>query len=462
MLDIIKDRKLSLFSLVMINVMAVDSIRTLPISAQYGYSLLFYYLLAAIIFFIPTALAAAELASAWPQTGGVYIWIREAFGERLAFISIWLQWFYNVCWYPTIMALVSSTLAFLFQPGLAENPVYMVSTMVALYALLTFVNCLGLHFSSRFTNLAAILGTLMPMVLIMVLGAVWAYQGRPIAIEMAWKSFWPDMSSVKNLVLFTAVLYGLVGIEMTAVHAGEVNEPHKNYPRALLISAVIILITLSFGSLAIALVVPKSELSLITGLLQAFNLFFSAFHLEWMKPVISICIILGALGSVIAWIIGPAKGLMVACDDGCLPLWLGEKNTHGVPYRLLIMQLIIFVILTSVFVLLPSINSAFWLLTDITAQLALIGYVFIFASLIKLRYEAADVREVFRIPGGLKGVWCVGLIGIISSLFAVLLGFIPPTEVTVTNLWLYESMVCLGLFCGLGIPFIIYQWNQSR
>jgi len=78
-------RVLSVFSLVMINVIAVDSLRSLPISAAYGFSIVFYYLLAAILFFVPVALIAAELATAWPETGGLYVWVREAFGRRWGF-----------------------------------------------------------------------------------------------------------------------------------------------------------------------------------------------------------------------------------------------------------------------------------------------------------------------------------------------------------------------------------------
>ena len=187
MLEVAKGQKLSLFAIVMINVMAVDSIRTLPISAQYGYSLVFYYILASLVFFIPSALAAAELASAWPQTGGAYVWVREALGERAAFVSIWLQWFYNVCWYPTIMALVSATIAFIVEPSLADSKIYMTLSMIGLYALMTFVNCMGMHFSSRITNVSAILGTLLPMFFITILGGIWLFQGRPLAIELSWQ-----------------------------------------------------------------------------------------------------------------------------------------------------------------------------------------------------------------------------------------------------------------------------------
>src|SRR3990167_6871553 len=91
-------KTLGLFQLVMINVIAVDSIRTLTFSAVYGFSLVFFYLLAALFFFLPTAFVSAELGTGWPNRGGIYIWVREAFGKRLSLIVIWLNWIYNIIW----------------------------------------------------------------------------------------------------------------------------------------------------------------------------------------------------------------------------------------------------------------------------------------------------------------------------------------------------------------------------
>lgn len=99
-----KPKALSVFSLVMINVIAVNSLRGIPMGAHYGIALIFIYVLIGFAFFIPSALVSAELATAWPQTGGIYVWIREAFGVPVGFIVSWVQWAYNVCWYPTILS----------------------------------------------------------------------------------------------------------------------------------------------------------------------------------------------------------------------------------------------------------------------------------------------------------------------------------------------------------------------
>src|SRR3990167_3460592 len=124
-------RSLGGFAITMINVIAVDSLRTLPFSAAYGFSLVFYYVAAAFLFFLPVAFVSAELATTWPNKGGIYVWVREAFGERWGFVIIWLQWVYNIVWYPTILAFIAGTLAYLVQPSLAENKFFMLGTILA-------------------------------------------------------------------------------------------------------------------------------------------------------------------------------------------------------------------------------------------------------------------------------------------------------------------------------------------
>src|SRR5688572_19308919 len=134
-------KTLSVFALIMINVIAVDNLRSLAISAEYGLALIFFYLLAAILFFIPTILVTAELATGWPNTGGVYVWVREAFGPQWGFLTIWLQWIYNVVWYPTIFAFIAGMLAYVFDPQLATNKIYMLSVILIAFWSMTLLNC---------------------------------------------------------------------------------------------------------------------------------------------------------------------------------------------------------------------------------------------------------------------------------------------------------------------------------
>lgn len=451
-------KTLSVFALVMINVVAIDSLRTLPISAVYGTALVALYLIAAAIFFIPTALVSAELATGWPATGGLYVWVREAFGKRWAFVTIWLQWIYNVVWYPTIMAFIAGTLAYLIDPHLAHNKTYMLSTVLILYWLATALNCFGMKISALLSTLGTLLGTLLPMILIALLGAYWLYSGKISHVPLTVHALTPPLGNLNQWSVFIGLLFGLVGIEMSASHAEDVKNPQRDYPRAVLYSTLLILSTLIFASLAIAVVVPLNSLNLVTGLIEAFQIFLVTYHLNMFLPIMVILIILGGFGSVSAWIIGPTKGLMIASRDGSLPRVLMKTNRHGAPYLILIIQALLVTLLSCTFLLMPTVNSSYWLLTDMTAQLALIVYCFMFSAAIYLRYRHPTVPRHYKIPGGNCLMWVVAGLGFLTCISAIGLGFMPPSQFNVGSLFRYESLLIGGIVVFCTLPLLIFRF----
>lgn len=450
-------KALGVFQLVMINVIAVDSIRTIPFSAEYGFSLIFFYLLASILFFIPSALISAELGSGWPTTGGIYVWVREAFGKNASLIVIWLNWIYNVVWYPTIMALIAGTAAYFFNPSIAQNKIYMVTMILILFWGATYVNCLGMKASSTLSTISAIIGTIFPMVLIGILGIVWIVLKKPLEIDISWQSLLPERKNTGNLAYLSNVLFGLIGLEMAATHAADMRNPKKDYPKAIAISVVIILLTIIFASIAVALIVPKSDLNLVTGTLQAFSLFVHKLQIPWLLPVIAFFIILGGLGGVSAWIIGPPKGLMVAAKDKSLPEFLSKTNKHGVPVRILILQGVIVSFLCFAFVIMPSVNSSFWLLSAITAQLAMVVYLFLFLSGIKLHFSQPQIPREFRIPLGRTGIIITTFFGSLACVATIIFGFIPPTHLGILNILDYELTLIGGTIVLCMVPFLIHK-----
>lgn len=462
-----KQKVLSVFSLMMINVIAVDSIRTLPISAEYGFSLVFFYLIAAVLFFIPIALVTAELATTWPKTGGLYIWVKEAFGLRWGFLAIWLQWIYNVVWYPTILAFMAAAFAKLVYPAWIDSPTYMLITILILFWSATLLNSFGMRTSSVMSTIGAIAGTMIPMIFIVVLGIAWFTSGKPEQITFSAHSFFPDTHHLKNLAFVSALLFGLIGLEMSAVHAEEVKNPQRDYPRALLFSAIIIITSLILGSLAIAMVVPHKQLSLISGVVDAFAIFFNAYNMPWMIPVIVILIIVGGISGVSTWAIGPTKGLLAAARHGCIPPWFQKINKHGAPINILITQALIFTVLSFTFVLFPTVNSSYWLLSVFTAQLALVVYILMFTAAIYLRYSQRQKQRAYKIPGGNIGMWLVAGVGTLTCIAGIIVGFLPPDDIDVGNVFVYEASLLIGIIVLCAPPFIFYSlrkpaWNGDQ
>lgn len=310
---------LTIFSLTMITVGSVDSIRNLPATALFGSQLIFYFILGALFFLIPTALVSAELASGWPKQGGIYIWVKEAFGKKAGFLAIWLQWIENVIWYPTILSFVAGTIGYLINPSLTSNSYFLWAIIVTSFWGATLLNLRGMKSSAAFSNFCSMAGLLLPMSLIIGLGLVWVVQGNPLQIGFDLPSIVPHLSDKSVWVSLTAIMMSFCGVEIATVHANDVHNPQHAFPRSLVYSVAIILVTLILGSLAIAVVLPGKDINLVAGIMQAFEAFFGNYHMHWMMPVVAVMLVLGGLGGVSNWIIAPTKGLLVAAEDGNLP-----------------------------------------------------------------------------------------------------------------------------------------------
>ncbi len=454
-----KNRVLSVFSLVMINVIAIDSLRNLPSNAETGLSIAFFYVLFGLVFLLPCALITAELATHRPKTGGAYVWVREAFGVKWGFMAIWLQWIYNVVWYPTILSFIAVNIAYLFNPALGNNKIYMMTMILGMFSIATVVNIFGMKISGLVSSLSAILGTIVPMLFIIVLGSIWVVSHRPLAIQPTLHNFFPDTSNFHNLIhklaFLVVVVFSLMGLEMSAVHAEEVKNPERNYPRALYISSAIIMLTLILASAAIAIVVPKTHLDLIGGLDQAFSAL-TAYHLKWLLPVMIVLIVLGSFGMMAAWVIGPTKGLVVAAHDEHAPKWLQQRSPEGAPVRILFLQWLIVLGICILMLFIPYISTYYWILSDLTAQLALLFYIILFAAAISLRYKTPKKKNAYRIPFGNVGIWVVGLTGILACTITLLLGFLPTDDAKNMSIWTYEALLVGGiLLFGLVAPLLM-------
>jgi amino acid transporter len=360
-------------------------------------------------------------------------------------------------WYPTILAFLAGTFAALIDPSLATNTTYTLSVILILFWASTFLSCMGLQISSRFSVVGAVVGTMIPMLVIVSLGILWVEHGHLSQIHFDRADLFPHLNNVNNLGYLVAVLFGLMGMEMSAVHAGDVKNPQKDYPKALLYSSLIILVTLIGGSLAIAVVIPPSQISLVSSLVDAYAIFFKTYHLVWAVPAMVAMIFISGLANMSAWVIGPTRGLWVAAEEGNVPKYFAKLNKHGMPARILILQAVIVTLLCAVFLLMPSVNSSYWILTALTSQLALLFYIFMFAAVVRLRYRSPEVQRSYKIPGGNWGVWIVAGVGILTSISVILLGFLPPSNLHIASVRTYELILVGGILLFALPPLLIHR-----
>lgn len=453
---------IGLIPLVLLITGAIDSIRNLPGTALFGSSLIFFFIVSALIFLIPVAFISAELSSTWSEEeGGIYSWVKHAFGEKWAFLTIWLQWINTMVWYPSIISFIAGTAAYFVNSDLAVNKGYIVSVIIIVFWSMTLVSLRGVCASAKFASVCAIVGMIIPMVVIIILGIIWICQGNPIQVHFTLNTLVPHFHHNESWISLTAIMTAFLGMELASVHVTQVKDPKKNFPKGIFYSVILILLTMIFGALAIAFVLPRDEISLVSGTMQAFSRFFGVYHLDWMIPVITVMLLIGSLGGMINWIISPVKGMLMAAESGYMPPWLTKRNKKGVAGNLLIIQAILVTFLCSAFLLIPSVNGIYWLLTALSTQLYMLMYVMMFISAIKIKKLYKDKHRPFSVPGGKKGYYVVCFLGLIGCAITLIVGFIPPEMLNIGSVLRYETTFCIG-FVGLLLPSLFFYYYKKR
>ena len=308
----------------------------------------------------------------------------------------------------------------------------------------------------RLNNPAVIIGTLIPAAILIGLGIYWLAAGKHLAIPFHTSKLAPNLSHVNNMVFFVGVILGYAGIEMAGFHAKETRNPKRDYPRAIILAALLIVGISILATLAIAFVVPQAKLSLVAGILEAFQYFFGALGLgTWATQVMAALVGLGTLALISTWLLGPSKGLYAAERTGDLPPELHYVNKRHVPVALLVCQGILGTMFALLFLFVPSINTSYWMLTALTTQILVLMYIMIFASAIKLRYTQPNTPRAYKIPGGNYGMWIVAGMGIAGSLFSLIMGFIPPSGVKHWPTPIYVAAMFAAIVICSAPPFII-------
>jgi amino acid transporter len=453
--SIAKKATLGVFALAMIEVTAVLSIRNFPSMAEEGWSMIAWYLLGLITFFLPLSLVAGELATAWPQGGGVYAWVRQAFGERSGFISIWCEWSENVVWFPTVLSFIAATFAYVISPALGNNSLYLVGVMLGVFWVVTLGNFFGERFSSPISTWGGIFGAILPTIVIILLLFVSIFRGDSPAVPFSASALVPTLDMATLPFVATVVLI-FAGMEMAGFHALDTRDPAKDFPRAIGLSMIGIFAMTVLGTLAIMWVVPAKELGLASGVMQALETMLDKIGIGWLTAPMALLIAVGGVAQFSTWLIGPAKGLGVAAAQGDMPKVWRSHNKHGSPVAVLLIQGVIGSAFSLAF-LLPSVNSAYWILSAITTEVIIIMYLFMFVAVIKLRYSQPDAPRPYKVPGGKAGVWIVAGIALAALVFSFVVGLFPPNVIKGIGPIAYVVILLVATFAlSIGGPLIFW------
>jgi glutamate:GABA antiporter len=438
-------------ALALLTVGSVGNLGSTPPLAVLGLASVFFYVLPALVFLVPVSLVAAELASGWP--GGVYNWVSQGISAPMGLLAIWCQFAQTIFFYPALLAYVASTLAYVFDPGLAANGVYNAVVIIVLFWGGVLLCSLGPALVARLGSGGTGVGTLIPAAILVALGFAYLVQGHHSAAPMTARHILPAWSGLASIVLLVNSFFTYAGVEVNAVHVNELRNPAREYPKSIFVAMALVLVVFIGPTLAISWVIPAGQISFTAGVMQAFNSLFTHFGIGFAVPLIAIALAVGALAGMISWLDGPSEGLLlIGRKHGYLPPYFQKVNRQGIEVRIIAAEGVVITLIAVLYALIPSVSRAYWIFTTLATQVYLIMYVLLFIAVLKLRRSQPGHPYGYRAPA--LGLLC--LLGGVSSVAAFVIGFIPPSQFGHLNLLTYALLLLAGiLVIGILPPLLM-------
>ena len=452
-------KKIGLWDLVFMDVSALFGIRWIAKSTASSFGLglgaIPSWVLFSFIFFVPCALICAELASTYPRDGGLFEWVKEAYGEKFGFLVSWLNWTSKIFWYTSFLTFLTINVSFAINmPELSENKTFVLIMSLAVFWILSFISTKGMTFGKIFTNLGA-LGSTVPAVLLilMAFGAA-IFFDRPSASVYTVETMTPVLNW-DSLGAISSVMFAFAGSELTANFVTEMENPKRDFPRAIFIAAAVVAGIYMLGSVAITMIMPTDQITASQGILVSLAAISAWFGIgSWFIQLVALGITFSMVGAIILYIASPVKMLFGSVKNGIFPESMTRTNSRNIPERAVYLQAILVTVIILAFQFIPSVDAIYNVLVTMTALTALFPYVLLFMSYIKLRKTRPDEERPYEISKNTGTAVSVATLVLIVTVIGIICSAAPVMPTWEDNL-IYEAEMIFGavviIGAGLGL-----------
>jgi len=392
-------RVLGRADLVLFTVCAILTIDTLASSAALGYSWFSWWAITMVVYFVPYGLITAELGSAWPGEGGVYVWVREAFGAKWGSTAAWMYWINNAYWIPSVYLIFAGTFSQMFLK--THSPWQEAGIAIVLTWITVVIGVVRLEVSKWVPNLGAVVKALIFLAL-GILGMSALFRGRAPSNAFSIGSLAPKWND--TLAYLPALLYSTFGFELMSSAGGEMKNPKRDVPIVILWSGALIAVLYSFATGGILFAVPAGKLSIVTGTWDALAIL----GRQWGRTGDTAVFLLGlgflyaCVANVVTWSLGANRVAAVAAEEGVLPEALGRLHPRfkTPAFAFVAMGIVSTVLLVGGASLSSSQSNIFWMTFRLTALCLLLSYLLVFPAFLVLRKRRPDQPRPYRLPGG--------------------------------------------------------------
>jgi amino acid transporter len=450
-------RVMGFWGVLLFNIAAVLGPRWIAAAAHNGASSIILWILAALGFFVPTALVVVELSSRFPEEGGLYAWSKDAFGDFHGFVAGWTYWIYSVFYFPAL--LMASTAMSAYVVGargaeLAQNRMFLLVGSFLLLGLAVVLNIVGLNIGKWLQNAGGV-GTYLPLLILLAVSfLIWLRHGSVTHFTWAgviphWDwgtvNFWPQLA------------FAFTGLEMAAMMSGEIKNPRRTIPRAIFGSGVSIAGLYIAGTIAVLILIPPAQVDPKSGVFQAITSGSTFLRVGFLGALAALLVSAGNAGGVGTTVAASARLPFVAGIDRYLPPIFGKLHPRWkTPHVAILVQAGVSAIVLLVTQINQTVNSAYQILVDATTAIYFIALLYMYASAIKLafREDRAHHSNAVLIPGGKLGVCLAGSVGFLVVLGGIALSLIPPGESS--NKWFFEAELIGSILGSVSFGLVLY------
>ena len=458
-------RVMGFWDVLLFNIATVLGPRWIAAAAHNGQSSISLWVIAAVFFFVPTALIICELSTRFPEEGGLYVWTKEAFGDFHGFVAGWTYWIYTFFYFPGLLLASAAMGAYIggsSTASLAQNRTFLLCGSFVLLAIAVLLNLIGLHIGKWLQNAGGI-GTYIPLLILAAIGlAMWRAHGSVTKFSFAAMMPHADWGTVN---LWPQLAFAFTGLELVSAMSDEVKDPHRTLPRAILGAGVLIAGMYIAGTIAVLSVLPAAQVDPKSGVFQAISFGSSMLRMAIVGIFAAALVTVGNAGGVGSTVAGASRIPFVAGVDRYLPAAFGRIHPKWrTPHVAILVQAAISGVILLASQISETANGAYLFVVDATNILYFIPFVYMYLAAMKLAFREdrrASDRAVL-VPGGKLGVFLTAGLGLIVVLAGIALSFIPPEETASKPVFAMKLVAGTLLSIMLGLVLYTRGWLSKR
>ena len=451
------------WDVLLFNIATVLGPRWIAAAAHTGTSSISLWIIAAVFFFIPSALVINELSSRFPNEGGLYVWAKEAFGDFHGFVAGWTYWIYTVFYFPGLLLASAAMSAYIIGEGgasLEHNRQFLLFVSLGYLVVAVVLNIIGLNIGKWLQNAGGV-STYAPLLVLVALGGfLWLRHGS--VTHLTWANALP-IWNWDTVNFWSQIAFAFTGLELVSAMSQEVRDPQRTLPRAVFAAGALIAAMYVVGTIAVMALVPPAEVSTTSGVFHAITVGSVALKIGFLGILAALLVTVGNAGGVGSTVAGIARVPFVVGIDRYLPAAFGKIHPRWkTPYVSIIVQAVVSgLILFLSQINSPTVQAAYQILIDAAIILYFIPFLYMFAAAIKLfgRHDRAENADAVLIPGGKAGVWTVSILGFAIVLLGIIVSLVPPGD-SLDKVG-FELRLIGGTVAAIALGLSLY-WRGAR